>query len=983
MAAKAPAQGEMIMLSYEGLPVRQFIRVSTEEQAKEGREGIGRQEESNRRTIENYKLQEVGPAIRIIDVSGTKVSKCREAHEILLPGLRNGKLKGIVLDEIDRLLRPDNYEDYVVLQWFRDSGALIFTKDGPIDVKNPTGFLMGGIKAAFAGWDLANIKSKAQGGKERRRIKGKHPNCQITLPTGVGYDRQADQFVLSEKIGDVREMFRLFVVEKWSQGSLGKKFGLSSRGVHVILRNPLYFGWRIYDEKRGEERYFKEGGRQSDRKRVQRNPEEIIAVRIFEQPPVSEGLFATAQAMLNRQFHEHTRRKNMLPDRFYYTGHLYCAACNEPMYSRGGETRGKQDYHLCKKNFYRYRPDFPGGCEAPYSNRQDLYDTLDRFVSEVLCDPKTLEQLIKAYIESKGRKTVLEGQIAKLRKEIGALGEKKARLLALYADSRYTKEELDRLVDGFNSRVVAKESTLKEAERDLLQSSRLPLKETLEAFASVFSGFRFLAPAEKRALIGKAGVDFFVFGNELRAFRFQLCHLSEPTPVRVSGARREGVPMPSARGAAVPVQALRAADGPHRHPGRDVVSGFQGLGGFHGVAVPGGRGAAGRDFGPGPREGAGRPRRPGRQVPGARRFPGGRGSQRASAAGRAQGPLRPRRGRHEARRGRLREDAAFGAQPRPGAQGRQDRRGPRRLRTDPAGALVRGAAIPPPGPAGEPTQERNDMMLATMMAAALAVTTPSWGTSRHEVSDKDHLWGLAGKYYSNSYCWRAIYNANKGVIKDPHWIYPRQVLEIPDSPKCESRAEALKMEVSAPVTVSAPIQASFPAAAPVETSAPAAIAAPAPVAATPVPAAAPEPVDLEPYKQEGEDDLPSDIPKGMTTQAVSSPRVEFPLGWKGDGKATMSGIGLEGNAFPKDFTAFGLPGKEFTGWLKDAGVPEGTKVTVYRESVPLEPDRRKKAVFVQKIGDAKVAKRLGKSQYSFLLLRSGSAVQENDILKVE
>lgn len=49
----------------------------------------------------------------------------------------------------------------------------------------------------------------------------------------------------------------------------------------------------------------------------------------------------------------------------------------------------------------------------------------------------------------------------------------------------------------------------------------------------------------------------------------------------------------------------------------------------------------------------------------------------------------------------------------------------------------------------------------------------------YSVIEGDCLWNIAGREYNDPYKWQAIYNANKELIKDPHWIYVDQVFIIP------------------------------------------------------------------------------------------------------------------------------------------------------------------------------------------------------------
>jgi LysM repeat protein len=49
----------------------------------------------------------------------------------------------------------------------------------------------------------------------------------------------------------------------------------------------------------------------------------------------------------------------------------------------------------------------------------------------------------------------------------------------------------------------------------------------------------------------------------------------------------------------------------------------------------------------------------------------------------------------------------------------------------------------------------------------------------HTVVRGNTLWGLAKSYYGNGALWPRIFDANRGKIKDPHWIHPGQVFTIP------------------------------------------------------------------------------------------------------------------------------------------------------------------------------------------------------------
>jgi len=477
--------------------VIELIRVSTEGQAGGDRASIPAQRAVNRRTAQTYGL-EITESIELVNVSGAAVLRTPEMQR-LLKTIENPMVHGVVVREFSRVMRPDNFADYVLLQAFQDTGTVLYLPDGPIDFASKTGRFMGSIRAAVAGLERSEILERVWTAKEEKRRAGQHPQSQITLPFGVGYEPKTKQWFYKPEVEKVREAVRLFLAGETSYKDVGRTVGIDAFNLRVILRNPIYTGWRVYAQRRDPSSSAiraRADGRQSDRRKIARAPEDVIRVKVLE-PIVSDGDFRRLQQIMDLKKQNHWRARPDYEKRFTYSGFLRCGKCGDRVYTHGRQGR---DWYVCKSRTAESRRTRNErgitDCTNPYMRRERLEECIDSLFAERLTNRNFLKRLAFEHMHHT-ESDDLKPEITRMEKELGQLKEKKQRILDAYFENLIDREERDRRLHSLDTDGKLYGELLL---RRKPETSAVSVTELAEMFA-VFHEWEFLSVAGKRKLL--------------------------------------------------------------------------------------------------------------------------------------------------------------------------------------------------------------------------------------------------------------------------------------------------------------------------------------------------------------------------------------------------------------------------------------------------------------------------------------------------
>lgn len=472
-----------------------YVRVSTEEQAKEGF-SIRAQEEK----LKDYARIKDWNIYKIYSDEGIsgKSIECRPQIKELIKDIKSGHIKNVLVFKIDRLTR--NTSDLIYLiNLFNEYGCAFNSLCESIDTQTPSGRMFIKIIGIFAEFERENIVERTKLGFERK-VKEGYSLC--TRTASYGYDKcKGDkiQKINKREAAIVEEIFEMFVnggmpfldiAKNLNERNIPTKENSvwQARSIKNMLTNCNYIGnvrYATKDEKRNFE------------------------VKGNHEPIISEELYNEAQELIGsiskKSYTKRPKEEN------YFSGILYCGKCGAELATHNDSAKNKNGEKIFKGG-YRCKGHRRKTCNASNILHKNAETAFLNYLEQIEDFSAADEIQIKEMNSIKENKTQ-----QKLNHFLKNLECKERELIGSYAENKLNFEQYIQLKDYIESEKIrtldqiSKLSSLKEDEEEII----IGHDDIIKSFKE---NWELLTNSEKRLFLLKF-IDKIVIVNEMRNSR--------------------------------------------------------------------------------------------------------------------------------------------------------------------------------------------------------------------------------------------------------------------------------------------------------------------------------------------------------------------------------------------------------------------------------------------------------------------------------
>ena len=424
------------------LRVALYLRVSTQEQAKEGY-SIGEQENRLRKYCEamGWEIYKI-----YVDPGFSGGDTDRPGLKDMIRDVESGEVDKVVVYKLDRLSRSQLDTLYLIEKIFLAHGADFVSMSENFDTSTPFGRAMIGILAVFAQLEREQIKERMGMGKEARAKEGKWHGGS-TEPIGYDYDPATELLNINDyEVMQLLELSELFLkgtplrtIENIfkEKGYTHKHGTWDPKTMRRVLRNKVYIGYIKHNDD------WYPG----------------LQPRIF-----TDETFYKIQKILDHRA-EHFKLLGVKPgaQTTYLGGLLHCKKCGA-RYAKQENGRRKEGkprtyWYMCYSRSKKMKKMIKDpNCKNKNWKMQDLDDLVFNEIRKLAKDPRYMHTLR----QEKEKNTVEPNKVDVLRKEVDKIDEQISRLMDLYAEGGFSIEQISGKVAPLNARKAGLEKELEQ-----------------------------------------------------------------------------------------------------------------------------------------------------------------------------------------------------------------------------------------------------------------------------------------------------------------------------------------------------------------------------------------------------------------------------------------------------------------------------------------------------------------------------------------
>ena len=482
-----------------------YVRVSTEEQAKEGF-SIRAQEQK----LKDYaRIKEWAIHKIYIDegISGKNITDRPQINQ-LIKDIKKGLVKNVLIFKIDRLTR--NTSDLIYLiNLFNEYNCAFNSLCESIDTQTPSGRMFIKIIGIFAEFERENIVERTKLGFERK-VKEGYSLC--TRTASYGYTRNIGDKI--QKINEkeaviVREVFDMFVHHGKSFLDIAKNLNERNiptkensvwiaRSIRNMLTNCNYIGKVRYATK-DEERNFE----------VQGNHEPIISNELYEE----------AQELISKiSKKSYTKRPK---EENYFSGVLYCAKCGARLVTHNDLYKNKSGEKIFKSG-YRCSNYIRKTCSASNISQKNVETAFMDYIEQIEDFSAINEIQLEENRKAKDNNSKL---IEKLNNQLKNLENKEKEILSSYVDNNLNFDRYIQLKDYIEDEKYKVCKQLEEVSAIEEDTEEMIIKKE-DIIKNLKENWTFLTNEEKRLFLIKF-VDKIMIVNEMKNSRRGIAKITD------------------------------------------------------------------------------------------------------------------------------------------------------------------------------------------------------------------------------------------------------------------------------------------------------------------------------------------------------------------------------------------------------------------------------------------------------------------------